>query len=278
MKKRIKGMNGRDDIIVQYISCEQAVGDTETEIYDVNKISILLSDGLVAVLDGELLGGQKGDVLLFNPDEVHFGRFLRPAEHRILELYLPTDFFGAFGADTAAVEKLFKKSENRVNCIRSKIEKSLEIIAIAEKIIKNLSSPQNEFEIFGLILQMVNILAKLYPKAVKNEVLNQAAPQVKTAIDYITQNFAKKITLNEIAQNCSCSIAYLSRQFKLYTGVTVHNFLTFQRLNYSAFLLRSGYSVLEAALQSGFDDCSNYIAAFKRQFNITPYKYKKEKV
>jgi AraC-like DNA-binding protein len=54
-------------------------------------------------------------------------------------------------------------------------------------------------------------------------------------------------------------------------------YLESKRLAHSQILLKEGKSVLDACMESGFSDYSNYIRLFKRRFMITPKQYKDSK-
>lgn len=274
MIKTVKILKDIPPIQIQYVSCNIQKSDTETEIYNTNKLTVLLTDGLLAVLDGKIIGGKKGDVLVFAPDEIHFGRFLHSGEHRFIEFYFPKEFLEYFCIDLNEVSSLFHRDATRINCIRAEGEQHLKIIKLAEEAASLVKEDNNEFTLFTLVLQILNFAAEHYSLSQKRETDFETPPQVQKTIEYINKNFSQKITLNDLAKYCNCSVAYLSRQFKKYMGITIYNYITYYRLNYSVSLLRANYSVSQAAILSGFDDCSNYINTFKKEFATTPYKYK----
>lgn len=69
------------------------------------------------------------------------------------------------------------------------------------------------------------------------------------------------------------SRAYISKLFKAEIGCTTHKYLTDLKLEYSPELLMNGKNVTEACYESGFNNCSVYIEAFKKKFSATPYKF-----
>lgn len=274
MVKTIKIFENMPPIKIAYVSCTITKSDTETEIYNTNKLTVLLTDGLLAVLDGKIIGGKKGDVLVFTPDEIHFGRFLHSGEHRFIEFYFPKEFLDYFCIDTEEVSLLFKNSINRVNCIRAEGTHALKIIELAEDAATLVENDDSEFTLFTLVLQILNFTAEHYRISQNKQIDFEVPSQIQKSIEYISHNFSQKITLSDLAKQCNCSVAYLSRQFKKYMGITVYNYITYYRLNYSLSLLRANYNVSQTAILSGFDDCSNYINAFKKEFATTPFKYK----
>lgn len=103
----------------------------------------------------------------------------------------------------------------------------------------------------------------------------QLSPDVKLALQYIDNNFSKELTVNDISAAVYVSVNTLERHFLKELNSTPIAFLRKKRLIHSAELLRSGKTVTEALEQSGFSDYSNFIQVFRKQFGITPFKYKK---
>ena len=64
------------------------------------------------------------------------------------------------------------------------------------------------------------------------------------------------------------------RLFKEHLNTTPKTYLESKRLVHSQILLKEGKSVLDACMESGFPDYSNYIRLFKRRFGVTPKQYK----
>jgi len=100
---------------------------------------------------------------------------------------------------------------------------------------------------------------------------------VSSVVDYIDEHFTEPdLTMAQIHQSLFVSQGYLSRVFKSYTGSTIYNFLSCKRLAYSAELLASGHSVLEACISCGFTDYTSFLKAFKKNYEITPSQYRKQ--
>ena len=63
--------------------------------------------------------------------------------------------------------------------------------------------------------------------------------------------------------------------FKEYTGKTVNEYLTEYRIYIAKQLLEdTEKSILEIALECGFNEASYFIRIFKRQTGISPLKYR----
>ncbi|SEA12952.1 AraC-type DNA-binding protein [Oribacterium sp. KHPX15] len=101
--------------------------------------------------------------------------------------------------------------------------------------------------------------------------------QLSLAATFIKKNFNQKIRLNDIANASGFSPNYLSRKFKEDTGIGVHEYLTFVRLNKAAIeLAHTDHTITEVALNNGFSDANYFKDAFHKAFGLSPRDYRKQ--
>ena len=81
-------------------------------------------------------------------------------------------------------------------------------------------------------------------------------------------------SLAELAQGCGASLRTLQRLFPGETGLTLEGWRQKARLIAAAALLSNGAAVTTTALDCGYDSPSAFITAFKRQFGVTPGRYR----
>ncbi len=97
---------------------------------------------------------------------------------------------------------------------------------------------------------------------------------VKAAIYYIRENYARKITLEEIAKATYTDKFALCRDFKKLTGQTVVTYINHYRCQQAATFLHDGCTVAQTAGMCGFENLSFFTKTFKRHMGILPSKYK----
>lgn len=96
---------------------------------------------------------------------------------------------------------------------------------------------------------------------------------VTQAVSFIHDNYARDLSLADIAAAAHLSPFHLSRIFKKATGVTPHQYLLEVRVNSARSLLTAGAgdrSLAEVAAAVGFADQSHLTRHFKRMLGVTP--------
>ncbi len=102
--------------------------------------------------------------------------------------------------------------------------------------------------------------------------------RVCLAMDYINNNLAKDLTLEEIAEAASFSMFHFHRIFKAVVGETVSEYTRRLRLEHAANrLISSRQPVTQVAMECGFSSSQNFAKAFGQRFGMTPSTYRNSK-
>lgn len=100
---------------------------------------------------------------------------------------------------------------------------------------------------------------------------------IDTLTSYLERNFAKPVTLEELAHIVNLSPDYMSAQFKKKMGITIMQYLTEIRIGHARHLLtlHPEKKVLEIGKMCGFESPSYFGKTFKKEVGITPEGYRK---
>lgn len=101
---------------------------------------------------------------------------------------------------------------------------------------------------------------------------------MKKALVYINNHYNKHITLDEVANLIHLSSSYFSSLFKREVGVNFSKYLNQVRIEESKKLLKdTDYSILQIAMEVGFEDQSYFTKVFKNNVGITPKEFRRDK-
>lgn len=95
-------------------------------------------------------------------------------------------------------------------------------------------------------------------------------------VDYIKKNIRENLQLEELASQACMSKAHFLRIFKNELGLTPMDYVVKERLKLAKYYLLTGdFQIQEVCLMVGFNDLTNFIRAFKREFQVTPKVFQK---
>lgn len=103
----------------------------------------------------------------------------------------------------------------------------------------------------------------------------QRLDHVKRAMNFMTENYAEKITLEQLAREARLSPFHFARTFKAMTHLTPVNYLNRLRVERATDLLKEKErKILDVALDVGFSHLSYFNKTFRRFQGCTPSEYR----
>ena len=137
--------------------------------------------------------------------------------------------------------------------------------------------PCYELKIKSRLLELFSILFENNIIKVNKETKENASISIiKNIIKYIEENYRENITLESLSHIFKISVYHLAHLFKDITEVSCKDFIINYRLNISAEKIRNtNDSILNIALNNGFNNISYFNRAFKKKFKLTPTEYRK---
>jgi AraC-like DNA-binding protein len=99
-------------------------------------------------------------------------------------------------------------------------------------------------------------------------------PSLARAAEFIRQNCARSVKLQEICAEVDLSASHLIRSFKEVYGLTPHAYQLNCRIELCRSRLRRGWPIADVALAAGFSDQAHLQRIFKRLVAATPGQYR----
>lgn len=98
----------------------------------------------------------------------------------------------------------------------------------------------------------------------------------KKILSHLEANLYQNLSLEQLAKDLNYSKFYLARTFKTQTGITIYKYLQSRRLNEAAQqLVKGNQTILEIALEAGYNSQQAFTQAFRRTYQCTPQEYRK---
>lgn len=100
---------------------------------------------------------------------------------------------------------------------------------------------------------------------------------IESALEFINNNYNKKITLQAVATKLHISRNYLCHLFKIKTGYKFCEYINLQRVNKAKELIEEDKKTFEfISFDCGFSSQSHFSTTFKKYVGLTPNEYKKQ--
>ncbi|MFK7767647.1 MAG: AraC family transcriptional regulator [Mariniblastus sp.] len=94
------------------------------------------------------------------------------------------------------------------------------------------------------------------------------------ARNYLTENAAHDVSIEELSKQCCVSKFHLIRAFKKRFGITPRQFLISHRVTIAKQLMISGIPLTQAAFAAGFNDQSHLTRCFKKLTTCSPGQFR----
>jgi AraC-like DNA-binding protein len=192
------------------------------------------------------------------PDECTIFEFKNSFYQQILEQYGRLNFFTSNDVHSTLIrtdpelELLHYEAINAVLQKSGKLKIDSLVIELLEKIVPNITEYQPNY-------------------AISEQLKKNHLVTIERAKEYITQNFARDISLTEIASYSYISSFHFSRIFKKFTSYSPHQFLLQLRLkNAELFLRNTSLPVSDIGFSSGFNSVEHFTAAFRKKYGCPP--------
>lgn len=238
------------------------------------EVFFFISGNVDYIIEGKTYHLRPGDLLITNNQDIHRPDIKAGKPYERYVLWLDYNFFNQVNIHDEDLLSCFEDAAQKdYRLIRPDDSHVITLKKIAELICREKSSSLFGSHILTMsyIMEFLVTLSRCYFDSLdasdndvtENDITNRA-------IEYINENITSDLSLDEIAQKMFISKFYLSKQFKQFTGLSVYQYIIKKRLTISRNLIKNGIPVTTAYINSGFNDYSNYLKAFKREFGKNP--------
>lgn len=239
--------------------------------HDFHKIIVFLSGKVTYHIEGKAYHLKPWDILLVNQGAIHmpdistdipYERFILWIREDLHDRILTTCFQKARDRSLNLI-RLNSQVQERLRDVLSELESSLHGEAFCSELLS--------YALFSQFMVYVNRIFLeddyvLDPKAYTSN------SQIESLVRYINHHLDEDLSIDFLAQKYYLSKYHMMRKFKEETGYTMHNYIISKRLLLARSLISQGVPVMKASEQSGFQDYTTFVRAYKKQFGASPTK------
>lgn len=225
-----------------------------------------------------------GDAVIVHPGELHSGTNSDTGEVVYSSIVFKLSWLSSFDHDRIQERYLLPILRGTVNLpslLTCEITEHREPLNEIRRILTDYERKCTAYEM-NIKASLLSLISSLYRNELMEAGSERAKRQdgdqhlkIKQILAYMDSHLADKIELSQLAAASGLSKSHFCKFFKDRTGMRPMEYLNVIRINKAAALLRTGsYSVIEAALESGFQHLSYFSKWFKACMNMTPSEYK----
>lgn len=249
------------------------------------EMSYLVSGSGEYTLKDRVYEMNRGDIFLFSNDELHKITYVDGDFVLFNIKFLPRAVRteSADGKAPFYLDLFWKRKPDFSHKIQTSLNGGEKYTALLRKIFDETAKPAPGADI--LVKQyIIEILLLAARESGYGESENEKAERlskdalwsVNLAEDYIGKHFTEEINLSELSEKFGMSRNALTSGFKTLNGVSPKNYITSLRLDKAASLLKSTrLSVLDVALECGYNSTASFNKMFLKIIGKTPTEYRK---
>lgn len=242
-------------------------------------------DELLYVLEGEMsmtLRGREsrveaGSLVFLNPFDEHATRMTAPVYRRYY-LLIPPDRLRAFHNDVALLS-VFRFHGGNFTCVlptgteKPRFDSYFAMLWDAAQ----RGGPDMDTRIEAL-LTLILVDARACRPDLFLPPEDAAFLPIQEILEELDRTHGRDFSLEALAERYFVSPGCLSAHFRRLVGISPMQYAMQSRLAHARMLLQSTeLSMADIARQCGWQDVSNFVRRFRRQFQVTPLQYRKGK-
>ena len=226
-------------------------------------------------IGNRMLDLQGGDLLLIPPRTLHYTRYLFGSCARFDVFFRPGELekeIRGFFPEGPAFFRQWRLMQIP-DFYREAVSALFGRMVSEEKINDERTALLLKYRLQDLLLAMSRVA--LFPEAPPTEIHTTDRAVVQAAA-WMREHLREPLKAEEIAAAAGFSPNYLSRKFRQATGMGVHEYLVFLRLQQAALeLAETQETVTEIALRCGFSDGNYFKDCFRKRYGVSPREYRK---
>lgn len=250
------------------------------QVHDFYEIILIVSGTLHIHINHELLELKKGSLLLIRPGDVHTKLERGPCQH--INLAFPSC------AMEALFQFLYHSTEDLEELSSGDYVPICTLSALDTTLMQNRLSYLNLLP-SGSVRRKNTYLRTILTDIISSSFMMEIEKRKKSSEDlsiptWLAQALEGLSDLSNLEEGMDYLVRqtnrtpeHICRAFRKHLNMTPMTFINAKRLNYAANLLQhSDKEIIDIAYESGFQSISHFYHLFKKEYNLSPLKYKNQ--
>ena len=254
----------------------------EYHYHDFSKIIIFISGNVTYLIEGKAYRLKPWDILFVGSNQIHRPDIDPSVLYDRAAIWVNPGFLEKHSLESDMLTCFHLTAERNVNLLRlepnenkyvesllTRLEEACKTGGFGADVLKN-----------AIFLQLIVVLTRelLGRSGAKEmgDIVTDA--NIQKILNYINSNIDSDLSVGTLADRFYLNRYHLMHKFKQQTGFSVHGFVLQKRLLRADSLIRDGTPAAHACEMSGFNDYSNFVRAYKRQFGSSPKKRKEQSI
>ncbi|MGY4879328.1 AraC family transcriptional regulator [Vreelandella aquamarina] len=220
---------------------------------------------------GQFHRSPPGNVILFNPEEVHDGQPGGDYALNYLMVYAHPEQVKPLFANALGHEHATDFRSNQTLIQDAQLRHA--ILELARLVTTQTGSCIDQE---NALYQVIERTAQLGGVSQPNSIKKRPDALLGLAKTYVHAHLETDMSLDDICQAAHLSKYHFLRLFRQHYGITPHQYVINCRINAARSELDAGEPLNNVALRFGFADLSHFNRRFKRIYGMTPHQYQRD--
>ena len=245
------------------------------------EVLFFLSGSVSYTIEGRTYQLRPGDILLTSRGELHRPDIRSGKAYERYVIWVQPQIIDRIRLLGTDLDACFRDAEaKRHHLVRPDSATLTQLKSICQRMLQ--ARDESEFGAGALslscLVEFLVYLNRAYfatPDAIRQDITENE--KINQVLSYINNHLAEDLSLDRLSRALYVSKSHLNRSFKDFTGLTLYQYIIKKRLVVARNMLLEGRPVMDACMRCGFNDYSNFLKAFKREFGKSPREFMSRK-
>ena len=261
---------------------DKAPVNVDTHMHNCYELYYYISGDLTYYIEGHAYNLEKNDLIITNMRELHRIIFNSTNGYERKFIQFKAQYIAPYQTGQYDMLGFANKRKlgyfNKINA-QDVLSNKIDVLWNSIEEYAKTNVPESTILMKSYLVQMLVKINNIFLKKQNNtSIYPKYDNKISEILDYINNNFSKRITLDLLERQFHFNRYYLCHLFMTNTGFTVNEYITYKRILKAQQLLLSGNSIIYIANEVGFGDYTSFYKAFKKIVGISPKAYMKSNI